>query len=95
MHNATPVSIRMPFAVLLLLCRVAADSTAPGKEFLCKMTEKMQADVPPGRQAGFVRCCLNIPHHVSKCKMLMPEKLHLDRLYKLRKKCYNQDSSIR
>ena len=23
------------------------------------MTEKMQADVPPSRQAGFVRCCLN------------------------------------
>ena len=22
------------------------------------MTEKMQADVPPSRQAGFVRCCL-------------------------------------
>jgi len=33
---------------------------APGKEFLCKMTEKMKADAPPSRQAGFVRCCLYI-----------------------------------
>jgi len=38
---------------------------APGKEFLCRMTEKLQADALPscqpgsGRQAGFVRCCLN------------------------------------
>jgi hypothetical protein len=29
------------------------------------MTEKMQADVPPSRQAGFVRCCLK-EHRTKK-----------------------------
>ncbi|MBR3630094.1 MAG: hypothetical protein IKN55_06440, partial [Oscillospiraceae bacterium] len=42
------------------LYRNDAAGLAPSKEFLCKMTEKMQADVPPSRQAGFVRCCLYI-----------------------------------
>ena len=28
------------------------------KEFVCKMPENMQADVPQSRQAVFVRCCL-------------------------------------
>ncbi|HBI85840.1 MAG TPA: hypothetical protein DDX71_06095 [Ruminococcus sp.] len=37
-----------------------AAGLAPSKEFLCKMTEKMQADAPPSCQAGFVRCCLNM-----------------------------------
>ncbi len=32
----------------------------PSKEFLCKMAENLQVDVPPSRQACFVRCCLNI-----------------------------------
>jgi hypothetical protein len=41
------------------LYRNDAAGLAPSKEFLCKMTEKMQADAPPSRQAGFVRCCLN------------------------------------
>ncbi|MBR3267376.1 MAG: hypothetical protein IKI58_01395, partial [Oscillospiraceae bacterium] len=40
------------------LYRNDAAGLAPSKEFLCKMTEKMQADAPPSRQAGFVRCCL-------------------------------------
>ena len=31
----------------------------PSKEFSCKMTENMQVDALPSRQAGFVRCCLN------------------------------------
>ena len=40
------------------LYRNDAAGLVPSKEFLCKMTGKMQADVPPSRQAGFVRCCL-------------------------------------
>ena len=43
------------------LYRNDAAGLAPSKEFLCKMTEKMQADVPSSRQAGFVRCCLYPP----------------------------------
>ena len=31
----------------------------PSKEFSCKMTENMQVDALPSRQAGFVRCCLS------------------------------------
>ncbi|MBQ8920698.1 MAG: hypothetical protein IJ060_00870, partial [Oscillospiraceae bacterium] len=38
---------------------------APSKEFSCKMTKKLQADVPPSRQAGFVRCCLDSPEKVK------------------------------
>ena len=41
-----------------------AAGLSPSKEFSCKMTEKLQADVPPSRQAGFVRCCLK---HIGAC----------------------------
>ena len=35
-----------------------AAGLTPSKEFSCKMTENMQVDALPSRQAGFVRCCL-------------------------------------
>ena len=47
-----------PVRFFVRLYRNDAAGLTPSKEFLCKMTEKMQADVPPSRQAGFVRYCL-------------------------------------
>ena len=35
-----------------------AAGLTPSKEFSCKMTENLQVDALPSRQAGFVRCCL-------------------------------------
>ena len=35
-----------------------AAGLTPSKEFSCKMTENMQVDALPSRQACFVRCCL-------------------------------------
>jgi len=40
------------------LCINSAGILTYVKEFVCKMPENMQADVPQSRQAVFVRCCL-------------------------------------
>ena len=47
-----------------------AAGLTPSKEFSCKMTENMQVDALPSRQAGFVRCCL-YPRHICYLKRIM------------------------
>ena len=59
------------------LNRNDAAGLTPSKEFLCKMTEKMQADVPPSRQAGFVRCCLYALHGSGECSVIFHDFLVL------------------
>ncbi len=47
-----------PTDFFVRLYRNSAGILSYVKEFLCKMTENMQADSVKSRQAGFVRCCL-------------------------------------
>ena len=48
----------IPFGVTYRVDEIEpkSDDMTPSKEFLCKMAENLQVDVPPSRKACFVRC---------------------------------------